>query len=523
MAVTAETGRSPQAVWTLLKVYHMCANVRTHLKVIMFEFQGNINFGDGIAAQSVIAHVNRSDPEQAAAHFQACLALGGAYFDGIRTPIPLQELDAQDIRLQFDQHVVDLTLLNADNPDAQMCDILRPTEGTSGFVLLDPLLVFEAETIAEDAGSKVCRLAWDEEEDVNQTAPFLLEFDLDGAVAANLLRSTDQHLAGLWDRQLPFIVLSDAPLHQLKVRLENWLRPTVEGLDGKPYFRFWDSASVFSLILSGTMTQKSFLGEIIIGLKPVSHKLLLRLKARDQSGRSDAAHLSTTDRKTINATRRALQSRMLAAGLLEAVEKDERCDEFEDVLSLVQGAASLGHRVGLETASDDVMQARLSYHYGLGYLHDAQYPQLVQLRQRMGYLSQVHVRTLLSEWEQYVSNRAGPPSVSREIDRLAVWQNVSLFHDLGQRHYQEKEVLAYFRQIDSAKWILHPASTWIEITRNWRMYFQELQTEEWSTDTLMLLAYCCGQYFLQDPIRRARIQPFLSSRLPMLGTPRHGW
>lgn len=152
--------------------------------------------------------------------------------------------------------------------------------------------------------------------------------------------------------------------------------------------------------------------------------------------------------------------------------------------------------------------ALLAARFGAGFLHDRQYPQLAAL-------SREHIRadeplrlSLLSQWVDYATRRAGP--FSPDVTRARLRALADVLRNDGLRGLAA-DAPALFHAIDSVKIALHDPPAWRDIAAAWRTDFAQVlsQSEHAKVDYACAVAFCCGQHFAYDPLwdRLADLSP----------------
>ncbi|MEP4196972.1 MAG: hypothetical protein ABJL99_15210 [Aliishimia sp.] len=438
-------------------------------------------------------------------------------------------IGAEDVRFskvhtQTDNSVNDLQLQLTSGPlDVVMLPELRPNEtlhsyaGVTSeervFALIDPSAILEADMIGELYELDVRQLIWDEDPETNAQAPYLVAFDKDDPFDALLLGRTDDKIMGIWDRQSPFVIISDRTPEQIAQALQRWLRPLAEHSATPPYLRLWEGATVLALMLCGEMMRTSLLGDIVLGVGPPDHRQMLKLSAGAGLCALPVSRpkISKVGQLAISAAHRATRHRMLASDL------HDDADQFDDVLALTRNCIWLGDQVGLQGSKFETILSQLSYDYGWGFMYDAQYPGPQEVLSKAEHLTSVHIAALLSQWHEHVTARIGPSSAARERKRLA-----NCYALLRTEPAQEQITMQELATIDPEKQKLHSASEWGRVLTQWKAHFGPMETEIFDCRTLCLLAYSTGQHMIHDPLRRARIEQIFGHALPVMPEMRDG-
>jgi hypothetical protein len=150
----------------------------------------------------------------------------------------------------------------------------------------------------------------------------------------------------------------------------------------------------------------------------------------------------------------------------------------------------------------------LAARFGAGYLQDPQYPQLSALFREDICANEPLRLSLLSQWDHYVTRRAGVFSPEMTRARLrslsVVMRNEGLCALCA-------DFPALFHAIDPVKTALHDPRVWRDIAAEWRTGFAHvlLQTDQAKLDYACAIAFCCGQHFADDPLwdRLADLSP----------------
>ncbi len=142
-----------------------------------------------------------------------------------------------------------------------------------------------------------------------------------------------------------------------------------------------------------------------------------------------------------------------------------------------------------------------SARFGLGFLHDAQHPQLSNLFRsdiceeegwRLGLLKQ------WADWHKARGNLASPAQTCARLGRLSV-----MICDYGQSVVTH-DPAALFDALDHTRTAMHDPSFWRATNQTWRAFFGQAYptATQFQVDYACALAFCCGQYFPFDPLWR---------------------
>ncbi len=479
----------------------------------MFQFDLNFSLGNAVHLHNTPVTACQDSVIAAQTRIMGFMDLIGA--EEVRFSKARAQTDnsVNDLQLQLTSGPLDVVML----PEVQPNETLHSYAGITGeervFALIDPSAVLEADMIGELFELDVRQLIWDEDPDTNAQAPYLVAFEKDSPFDALLLARTDDKLMGLWDRQSPFVIISDQTPEHIAQALQRWLKPLAEHGATLSYLRLWEGATVLALMLCGEMMRASLPGDIVLGVGPPDHRQMLKLSpgAGPSALPASSPKISKVGQSAISAAHRATRHRMLASAL------HDDADQFNDLLALIRNCFWLGDQTGLQGVKSERILSRLSYDYGWGFMYDAQYPGPQEVLSKAKHLTPVHIGALLSQWHEHVTARIGPSSAARERKRLA--DCYALLHTKSSAAQITMQELA---TIDPEKQKLHSASEWDRVLNQWKVHFAPMETEIFECRTLCLLAFCTGQHMMSDPLRRARIEQMFGHALPVMTEMRDG-
>ncbi len=408
---------------------------------------------------------------------------------------------------------LDVEMLPCVGQDASLYCYACISSDRRAYALIDPFNVQEADMLADLYDLDVRQLVWDEAPESNANAPYLVSFEKNDLFDSLLLAQTAFRPAGIWDRQSPFVIVSDESPEHVAKALQDWLRPALEASDTTPYLRFWQGGTAVALMLSGDMVQANFPGDLVLGIGPPKQRRRLKLSLGTSSDVAPVHQLkiSKTGQSAISTAHRATHHLTLAVDLHDV------SDPFDKLHLLIRNSFILGDHGGLQGNKFEPLLSNLSYDYGWGFMYDLQYPALARLLEQVGRLTPVHVRALLTQWDDFMTSHIGAASAQRENTRLLACRALS-----KRERSTAKVTMQDLATIDPEKKKLHSESMWNRILYQWEQYFAPIESDDFDCRTLCLLAYCTGQFMMQDPLRRARIESVFKRPLPVIAVVENG-
>jgi hypothetical protein len=152
--------------------------------------------------------------------------------------------------------------------------------------------------------------------------------------------------------------------------------------------------------------------------------------------------------------------------------------------------------------------ARQAALHGIGFLRDAQNPQLGALFHDDIRADEPWRLALLQQWADWHASRgnaAAIPKTHARLTRLSL-----LLRDHGAAALSQ-DAAAVYHAIDQVKTVMFEPAHWRRVAAIWQGYFRQTHVgaAQSQIDYACAVSFCCGQYFSLDPLwdRLADLRP----------------